>query len=174
MKKLFYSLLIIPAFSLASPEISVEHNDKEGKDTVSIHYQDSDKWNKNLVMTPKINMLFLGRKSQERKHLNCYESFSFLVDKKGLTVDSVEFSNRGSRMYVEDILNLDDETLNKAINEPKNYQESFSLILTTKNLKSIANASEIAVKVCDEIEDFTAEELSAFKQSISERVGAKK
>ncbi|MEB3457961.1 hypothetical protein, partial [Pasteurella multocida] len=143
-------------------------------DTVSIEYPDFDKWDKDLVMAPKINMLFLSKKSKERKYLNCYEKFNLLVDKKSLEVDSVDFSSKGSRSYLEDVLENGNKILTEIINKPKIYRESFSLVLTNKNLDAIANSSEIVLKVCDEVEDFTSEELSALKQGISKRVGATK
>ncbi len=174
MKKIFCSLLIIPTLVLASPKIEIETNDQEGKDTVKIEYPDFDKWDKDLVMTPTINMLFLSRENKERKYLNCYEKFDLLVDKESLVVDSVDFSSKGSRSYLEDIFEKENKILTEIINKPKIYRELFSLVLTNKNLDVIANSSEIVLKVCDEVEEFTSEELSALKQGISKRIGVTK
>ncbi|HDR0641596.1 hypothetical protein ROV36_09135 [Pasteurella multocida] len=170
MRKLFFSFFMIPVLALANPNIKFENDDVKGEYTVSIGDPESTNWIKVLLLTPKTNVLAFSKESQERKYINCYESFSILLDEKPLIPESIRLRSNGSRVYAEDVLSKDDEDLNRIMNTPKKYEESFYVDLTNKNLKNIIDSSEISLKVCEETENFSPEEMTALKQTILKKL----
>ncbi|HDR1206366.1 TPA: hypothetical protein QB268_002211, partial [Pasteurella multocida] len=104
---LFFSFFMIPVLALANPNIKFENDDVKGEYTVSIGDPESTNWIKVLLLTPKTNVLAFSKESQERKYINCYESFSILLDEKPLIPESIRLRSNGSRVYAEDVLSKD-------------------------------------------------------------------
>lgn len=173
MRKILSFILLSFVSISALSEPKIEQILKDGNYLLNISYPDKEKWNKVLALSSSIDMLFISRISDERKYLKCYNSFQLLVDNIFLKPEQIEFESNGSRMYIEDIDGISEDTINALRNEPKKYDEKFTLDLSNKNIKQLLNAKSISLKICDETDDFSEEEINAIKKVINTAKGRK-
>lgn len=163
MKKTIIALFAsIPVFTIANPIIEIK--DELGTISATIKYDDRNHFDKSLFITPTLNMMIISKKLENRTYFKCYDSFELYIDGQKTNVN-VELNSFGSRPYIEDV-KVSEELIAKIVNQPKSYDESFSLVFSHKELVSIATANKVSVSVCGKLEEFTNDEMSAIKSAI--------
>ena len=173
MKKIFIPLLFLPVASIAQPKIEVESDSIKNAETVYIQYDDGSKFNKYLSLSLDLNAILISKSSKERKYFKCYDKFEFLVDGKALKLADLGLVSNGGRPYYEDA-GIEGENLAKLVNKEKVFDETFHLFLTKTNLQALQDAQRISINVCGNTEDFLPEEVNAFKQAVSSKLGGEK
>lgn len=168
MKKLFLAGLCLFPMLIFAANPKIERKDEDGNYKVSLIYdENSSSLNKYFSITPELKLFSVFRNNERRIFFKCYNKFYVFVDGTPIKLKELEFSSRGSRIYIED--SSDSESLiNKIKSKPKMYSESFDFLLDKEALFKIKEASNITVKICDTEEVLSNEEIEAIKGIIND------